>query len=236
MFVSYTAQAALLLATSGEGLALVTAVLAAVAAAISTCIAAWQGVLMKSSERKRTQPIVVAYERADPTREGDDLIFAVSLANAGVGPAFNIRFGITLDGVESAYRAQPAGAHRAGDVPRALGPGRTLPPDGADPYRLVVRDAAAPGAGALEKRFYWCRYENAFGRGWETENAWQPDMELHIDPCRIGRAATSHYRISYVPSGAPNPANTGLKPPAKTADKHLWRRMPSARFGGLWSF
>ncbi len=135
MFVSYTAQAALLLATSGEGLALVTAVLAAVAAAISTCIAAWQGVLMKSSERKRTQPIVVAYERADPTREGDDLIFAVSLANAGVGPAFNIRFGITLDGVESAYRAQPAGAHRAGDVPRALGPGRTLPPDGADPYR-----------------------------------------------------------------------------------------------------
>jgi hypothetical protein len=76
-----TAPAALVLATSGEAIALVTAVIAAVAAAISACIAAWQGVLMKRSERNRTQPIVVAYERGDPRREEDDLVVAVSLAN-----------------------------------------------------------------------------------------------------------------------------------------------------------
>src|SRR3954470_3350930 len=104
------AQTALILATTGEAIALVTAVIAAVTAAISTCIAAWQGVLMKRSERNRTQPIVVAYERGDPTREEEgDLIFAVSLANEGAGPALNVRFGITLDGVERAYTPRPAG-------------------------------------------------------------------------------------------------------------------------------
>jgi hypothetical protein len=173
-------QTALVVATSGETLALVTAVIAALAAAISTCIAAWQGVLMKRSERNRTQPIVVAYERCGPTREGNDLVFAASVANEGAGAAFNVRFGITLDGVEHAYKAQPAGPEGAGDVPRALGPGRTLP-DGVDAYRVLAPDAAASTVeAALEKRFYWCRYENAFGDGWETRNAWQPEEELHI--------------------------------------------------------
>src|SRR5215213_3078075 len=155
--------------TGGEAFALVIAVIAAVAAALSTSIAAWQGVLMKRSERNRTQPIVVAYERGDPAPEGRDLVFAVSLANEGAGPAFNVRFGILLDGAEHAYRPLPAGAQGAGDVPRALGPGRTLP-EGADRYRLVVPDVAA----ALHTRVYWCRYENAFGDSWETRNAWQP--------------------------------------------------------------
>ena len=76
---------------------------AAIAAAISTIVAAWQGVLMKRSERKRTQPIVIAYERGDPVREGGDLVFAVSLTNEGVGPAFNISFGVTVGSAECAY-------------------------------------------------------------------------------------------------------------------------------------
>jgi hypothetical protein len=178
--VPETAQETLVLATTGEAIALVTAVIAAVAAGISTSLAAWQGVLMKRSERNRTQPIVVVYERHDPMREGGDVVFAVSLANEGAGPAFNIRFGITLDGVERAYKPRPAGAQHPGDVPRALGPGRTLP-DGADAYPLVVPDIDASGASAaLERRVYWCRYENAFGDSWETRNAWRPEEELQI--------------------------------------------------------
>ena len=39
-----------------------TAGIAAAMAAVSTCIAAWQGVLMKRSERNRTQPIAVEGE------------------------------------------------------------------------------------------------------------------------------------------------------------------------------
>jgi hypothetical protein len=173
--------AALSLATTGEAIALATAVTAAVAAAISAGIGAWQGVLMKRSERKRTQPIVVAYERAAPTPNGSDLVFAVSLANEGSGPAFNVRFGVELNGAEHSYEPRPAGQQGAGDVPRALGAGRTLP-DVADAYPLVAPDVGAVERTVLENRVYWCRYENAFGDSWETRNAWRPEVELHIDP------------------------------------------------------
>ncbi len=71
-----------------------TSIVAALAAAISATIAAWHGVLMKRSERKRNQPIVIVYERGDPHRnEYGDVVFDVSLANEGVGPAFGVRFG-----------------------------------------------------------------------------------------------------------------------------------------------
>jgi hypothetical protein len=179
--VTETTQAAFVIAISGEAIALVTASIAAVAAAISTCIAAWQGVLMKRSERNRTQPIVVAYERGDPLREGGNVVLLVSLANEGAGPAFNVRFGILLDGAERPYTPRPAGAQGPGDVPRALGPGRTLP-DAGDAYRLVVTDIAGAAVGGLESRVYWCRYENAFGDSWETRNAWRPEEELRIRP------------------------------------------------------
>jgi hypothetical protein len=170
------------LATTGATIALVTAVIAAIAAAMSTCIAAWQSLLMKRSEQNRTQPIVVAYERDQPVRQGTDLIFAVSLANEGAGPAFNVRFGIAFDHIEEPYLAQPAGAHGYGDVPRALGPGRTLPAE-AHAYTLVVSNAAE-AADSLPNRVYWCRYENAFGESWETRNAWRPDEELHVRALR----------------------------------------------------
>jgi hypothetical protein len=178
--VPETAQAALFVATGGEAIALVTAVIAAVAAAASTTIAAWQGLLLKRSEQNRTQPIVVAYERDEPTQEGPDVVFAVSLANEGAGPAFNVRFGIRLGDSEHSYIPRAAGAGGAGDVPRALGPGRTLP-DGADRYRLIVPGIGRGGAQTvLERRVYWCRYENAFGDSWETRNAWRPEEELRI--------------------------------------------------------
>lgn len=179
-----TATAAALLGIGGESIALITAVIAALAAAISTCIAAWQGILMKRSERNRTQPIVVAYERSDPRDQGNALVFDVSLANEGSGPAFNVSFGVTLDGVEYAYRPRPASGQATGDVPRALGPGRTLPEDTVA-YPLVLSGLTVAAAGtALESRLYWCRYENAFGDGWKTRNAWQPAVELEIDPVR----------------------------------------------------
>ena len=50
-----------------------------------------------------------------------------------------VRFGITVAGVELAYESRPAGAQGAGDVPRALGPGRTLP-EGGGSYSLAFSE------------------------------------------------------------------------------------------------
>jgi hypothetical protein len=173
-----------LLAVTGEGIALVTAVTAATAAAISAGIAAWQGLLMKRSERNRTQPIVVAYEQGEATREKGQLIFHLYLVNEGVGPALDVRFGVLLEKVEYRYIPRPAGAHGTGDVPRALGPGRRFPPGGGL-YELVVPDTTRSGESlALERHVCWCRYRNAFGQRWETRNSWQPDVELEIERLR----------------------------------------------------
>ena len=174
--------------SSGEGIALAIAAVAAVAAALSTGIGAWQGVLMKRSERNRTQPIVVVYERGDPEENDGTLIFSVSLANEGAGPAFNVRFGITVAGVELAYESRPAGAQGAGDVPRALGPGRTLP-EGGGSYSLAFSEPVdAKRKDALERRVFWCRYANSFGDTWETRNAWRAGEKLEIRAIPKARA------------------------------------------------
>jgi hypothetical protein len=49
----------------------------------------------------------------------------------------------------------------------------------AEAYRFAVPKASADTS-ALENRVYWCRYENAFGDGWETRNASRPEEELRV--------------------------------------------------------
>jgi hypothetical protein len=113
-------------------------------------------------------------------RRVDGELSSVSLANEGAGPAFNVRFGIAVGNVEVAYVARPAGAQGAGDVPRALGPGRTLP-EGAGGYSLALAEQVVEKReSALDTRVYWCRYENSFGDTWETRNAWRAEEELEI--------------------------------------------------------
>lgn len=139
--------------STSESLALVTASVAAVAAALSSGIAAWQGVLMKKSERNRTQPIVVVYEQEPPKFDNGTLLFAVSLANEGAGPAVNIRFGVSIDEAVASYTARPAGPGGAGDVPRVLGAGRTLP-EGDRLYPLAFPLSSPNLQEALERRVY----------------------------------------------------------------------------------
>jgi hypothetical protein len=169
------------LAVSGaEAVALVTAVVAAVAAALSTAIAAWQGVLLTRSERRRTQPVVVAAEWGEPEHDGGSLLLAVALTNEGAGPAFELRFGLAVDGEEVRYTAQPAGPLGLGDVPRVLGAGRTLPEGGGSYSLRVPPDFVRRHDGQLENRILWCRYKNSFGDPWETQNPWQADHPLRI--------------------------------------------------------
>lgn len=155
--------------------AFLTAAAAALAAAASAAVAAWQGVLMK----QRAQPHAADRRRIPAGRprasSNGETRLAVSLANEGAGPAFNVRFGARVAKTEAMYSPRPAGAHGAGDVPRALGPGRTLPESGGTYQLTLVADPER-----LADRVYWCRYENAFGDSWETRNAWRPDRELEI--------------------------------------------------------
>jgi hypothetical protein len=167
-------------AVDAEAIALVVAGTAAVAAALSTGLAAWQGFMMKASERNRTQPVVVVYERALPKPQGgDQVLLTFWVTNEGVGSAFNIRFGIAIGNRSASYVPQPSGVHGVGDVPRALAPGGRLPDGGRD-YELAVPASFLGDESERPRRVYWCRYENAFGHTWESRNPWQPEEELTI--------------------------------------------------------
>jgi hypothetical protein len=167
--------------TTTEWIVLSTATVAAIAAAVSAGIAAWQAVLMKGSERNRTQPIVVVSERGDPAVLGQKrLIFQASNRNAGVGPALNIQFGIRIADHDYPYVSLPSGGGRIGDVPRALEAGGTGPA-GDGTYQLVVGIGHTLAQDDMDSRTYWCRYENAFGDAWQTTNPWQADQPLDIE-------------------------------------------------------
>jgi hypothetical protein len=167
--------------TAAEQILLATAVVAAVAAAASAVFAAFQSRMMKRNERYRTQPIVIAYATGSPEFGIDVSVFGVFLVNRGVGPAINIHFGITLGGKDFPYQPLPAGAGLDGDLPRALEQGGRFPP-GGDAYQLRVLADHSETKNAV----YWCRYQNAFGETWETENPVEPNEPFSLRQVKGG--------------------------------------------------
>ena len=176
-------------AAAGEAIALGVAATAAVAATLSAGISAWQGLLIKRSERNRTEPLVVVYECGEPERVAGHVQLGVMITNEGVGPALNVRFGIRLHGERLPYRPRPASGQGPGDVPRAIGPGRTLPEHNRAYLLLVPVTELSEGGTVPEERAYWCVYENSFGDTWETVNAWRPDINLEIRSVRTAGVA-----------------------------------------------
>jgi hypothetical protein len=73
------------------------------------------------------QPIVIAYATGSVKSGIAASVFDVFLVNQGVGPAINIRFGISLGGEDFTYHPLPAGAGGDGDLPRALEQGGRFP-------------------------------------------------------------------------------------------------------------
>lgn len=173
----------LVLASASETLALTIAVTGVVAAAVSACIAAWQGFLLKTSEVNRTQPVVIAYETEDPWMIGENPVFGVTLANEGAGTAFNLQFGVILNERRFFYEPEPARGGGEGDVPRALASGQRLPGNG-DRYSFQIDRTDLPKDCPLDQRIYWCTYENAFKRVWETQNAWLTPVTLKVKRLR----------------------------------------------------
>lgn len=165
-------------------LALTTAEWVEVASAGIPGVAAFAAVMTVRlnirNERRRTQPIVIAHEESPRrfARDGEQAAWVVTayLTSEGAGPAFNVRFGVELNGVRYPYR-MTVNDPGSGNVQRVLKAGERRPPEGSawpiliDSLSLWGRAADSKERGDLdERRVYWARYQNAYGETWETIN------------------------------------------------------------------
>jgi hypothetical protein len=136
-----------------------------------------QVVAFNRSERRRTQPIAIAHNAG-----GELSRMQVFLTNEGSGTAFNVRFGVKLDGRE--YAVGGGRGHRF-----VVAPGSRVPEEGHFEVEVHVSAfvVSTKGRGVYARRQYWARYENAFGKVWQTTNPADPLAASHIAACPIWR-------------------------------------------------
>lgn len=143
-----------------------------------------QLLLTQANERRRTQGIVIAHE-ARGRHSGENGNFSVEayVTNEGQGPAFNVRFGVSVYGVRYPFRLEeddPLSGNRQ-RVLRAL---ERRP--GSDGWLIGIPMIAVVGGAWRKERppedgmFYWARYEDALGRTYETENPPDRSADLRI--------------------------------------------------------
>jgi len=163
-----------------------SAVIAAVSAAT---FAAWQVVVSILNERKRTQPMVIAHD-AGGRQFGDpgnpNTILPTYLTNEGGGNAFNVRFGVDFDGVRYAWKFSTEDSDN-GSYQRVVRVGTRLPNDPASFNIEVPWEKFVIGRDTDGRRLYWCRYENAYGKTWETRNPVDRSSGLDIRRIRLLR-------------------------------------------------
>ncbi len=148
------------------------------------------------TERRRTQPVVILHERRgrqlDAQRVSGDprgWIVGVWLTNDGLGPAFNVRFGVEYHRVRIANKLENDDPD-SGNRHRVLREGERLPDDSA---MLPMRIPSLAVLGTVNKgdpdpgRVYWCRYENVTGQTWETRNPGDRSSDLEILRVRAPR-------------------------------------------------
>lgn len=126
------------------------------------------------SEARRTQPVAISH--LFKVRDDFDK-FAVFLTNEGTGTAFNVRFGVRLDGTE--YVVGEGRGHRY-----TVRAGGRVPED--ESKHLDVKISYAPyalakgGRNVDSRAIFWARYENAFGHVYETANPVDPLADLVV--------------------------------------------------------
>jgi hypothetical protein len=91
--------------------------------------------------------------------------------NDGGGVALNIRHGVTAGDAEHAYGG--------GMEIRALAPGWSSPPPdtelgGFPPLVVAVAERDLPTGWESLPRWYWARFDDAFGERYETRNSADP--------------------------------------------------------------
>jgi hypothetical protein len=124
-------------------------------------------------DRRRDKPIIVAHEeRGRHFSNGilqTDWVVEAYLTGEGKQDAFNVRFGVQMHGVRFAFRMRPEDPG-TGNRQRVIKPGERRPGKGA--WQVVIPQTSIwSGKGDPDPgRFYWCRYQDADGRTWETLN------------------------------------------------------------------
>lgn len=157
----------------------------AVLALLVTALNAWVAVI---SERKRTQPIVIAHEAHGRQFSSDAGFWAVGAyaTNEGGGPAFNVRFGVEFRGVRYPYKLRTEDPN-TGNIQRVIRQDEQRPSGG---HWSILIDSTSMWSGEGDPdpgRLYWARYENAQGHAWETRNAADRSSKLDIRRVRLAR-------------------------------------------------
>lgn len=139
-----------------------------------------------ANERKRTQPIVIAHEEHGRTFTGKPDYFAVGgyITNESSGHAFNVRFGVELNGVHYCQRLR-AEDPDSGNVQRVLRPGERRPTAGSWPVLIPQLSLLGTNGDPDPGRVYWARYENARTQTWETRNPADRSGRLDIRRVRF---------------------------------------------------
>lgn len=166
---------------AGLSLAAWLGIAGGVVALSGVLVAAWSAWISVSNERKRTQPVVVAHEEHGRTFAENAAYFAVAgyITNEASGHAFNVRFGVELDGVRYPQRLSVEDPD-SGNIQRILRPGERRPTAGSWPI-LIPQLSLLAGQGDPDPgRVYWARYENTRNQTWETRNPWDRSARLDI--------------------------------------------------------
>jgi hypothetical protein len=141
-------------------------------------VAVFQLVAFVRSEARRTQPVAILHRRGGP----DPLNIPVFMTNEGVGTAYNVRVGVRLYGIEHPLPLPlPLGDHEGHRY--LLQAGQRIPPEGEEDYALSL-PAWAYVAGrwgrSKPRHVFYARYENAFGKTWETRNPKDPLASFQV--------------------------------------------------------
>ncbi len=143
-----------------------------------------------TSERRRTQPIVIAHAAGERrfADEGGGQVLDAYLTNEGEGAAFNVHFGVEYEGVRFPWKFSEEDPD-TGTRQRVVRAGMRLPEDENTHFAIPIpyARAALGGEETDEGRVYWCRYENAFGRMWATRNPWRRFGDMNIKPVHFRR-------------------------------------------------
>jgi len=168
--------------------AVVGLIVVASAAAFAALAGLWQVFVSISNERKRNQPVVIAHEsggRQFGDRNNANTVLPTYLTNEGGGPAFNVRFGAEFGGVRYPWRYSDADDD--GTYQRVIRSGARMP-EGAETFRVEIPwESFRAGSNSDQSRVYWCRYENAYGKTWETRNPVDRSSGLDIRRVRFLR-------------------------------------------------
>jgi hypothetical protein len=128
------------------------------------------------SEGRRTQPVVILHQRVP--RGVDAFAFGVAFENRGAGTAYNVRGGVRLGGTEYPLGDADGDRYIVGAGEKVPGESRVsalslqVPPW---PYALV-----RGGPSVDSRAVFYARYENAFGKVWETLNPADPRASFKV--------------------------------------------------------